>query len=84
MKRMSFKAACQKYIHRFTMEHIPNWATQPGPEVGKYYAPQFKTDREWYENTRFPPEPICSGSDYCYTSGQTWPLGEWLDKPYRP
>ena len=78
--RMSFEQACFNYTERYTMEHVPNWASAPCNGNGKFYAPQFRTDREWYNNTVFPPE---SGhrSD-CYTSGETWPLGEWLDAPY--
>lgn len=71
------------------MDHVPAWSRQPvdmtidgkGPS---YYAPQFASDREWYENTKFKGEAGWLGvGDDCYTSGQTWPLGHWLDKPFR-
>lgn len=82
-KRPSFEQACRMYVHRFTMENVPSWASRPCG--GKYYAPQFASDREWYDNTKFPGEPdhFLVDSLYCYTRNQTWPLGEWLHKPYR-
>jgi hypothetical protein len=81
---VTFADAVRRYVHRFTMEHTPAWAQQQAPN-GSYYAPQFRTDREWYENTKFPPDnPFANGPQdtSCYTSGQTWPLGQWLDVPY--
>ena len=82
VKRPTFEQACRQYVHRFTMEHVPGWALNP--LGGKYYAPQFATDREWYVNTKFPGEPDHLGfSDGCYTTGQGWPLGHWLEHPFR-
>ena len=81
-KRPSFEAACRTYVHRFTMEHVPSWASGQ-PIVGKFYAPQFRTDKEWYDNTTFPGEAgHLGGRRHCHTSGQTWPLGKLLDAPY--
>jgi hypothetical protein len=85
MARPTFSQACAQYPHRFTMEHVPQWATTAS-DNGKFYAPQFRTDAEWYANTIFPGEP--AHPDYprrvkhCYTRGETWPLGQWLDKPF--
>lgn len=87
---ISFTQACDQYPHRFTMEHVPAWARKPhlhesGEHVGKtlFYAPQYRTDREWYENTIFPGEgDISSRADYCESSGATWPLGHWLEHMY--
>ncbi len=81
-KRPTLQNARAIYVNRFTMEHVPDYAARPFD--GKYYAPQFRSDREWYDNTRFPGETghISGGTD-CYTRGQTWPLGHWLDAPYR-
>lgn len=79
--KLSFEKACAQYVHRFTMEHVPQWATKQR-EDGTYYAPQFRSDREWYENTLFPPNEMCYGTD-CYTTGQTWPLGQSLPEPYQ-
>ena len=80
--KLSFEQAKAKYVHRFTMEHVPTWASKPAPN-GKYYAPQFSSDLEWYDNTLFPPQNPYSRKD-CHTSGQTWPIGQWLDSVYRP
>jgi hypothetical protein len=89
-RALSFREACRRYPHRFTMEHVPAWARAPyyHTKAKRYvgYAPQFRTDREWYDNTTFPGDeghPEFSGSD-CHTSGQTWPLGRgFLEQPYR-
>lgn len=84
--RPSFQAACARYAHRYTMEHVPNWAQLPRPD-GTYYAPQYASDREWYHKTRFPGEPECPEtyrSPFCYSTGQSYPLGRSLDAPYQP
>lgn len=83
-KRISFKEACEIYIHRFTMDHIPAWAANPMAD-GKYYAPQFRSDAEWYANTLFTGESGIPHPDWigCYTTGQTWPLGKSLTRPYK-
>jgi hypothetical protein len=91
--RPTFQQACAKYVHRYTMEHVPAWARKPldrsqlvvnkPADEGDYYAPQFRSDLEWYENTLFPGEPGHIGRrTHCYTTGQTWPLGQWLHQPY--
>ncbi len=91
MRKLSFEQAKARYVHRFTGEHVPAWALlrpcDSGGTETRYYAPQFATDREWYDATKFPgeeghPFPDSRRGD-CYTAGQTWPLGQWLDKPYR-
>ena len=80
--RPTFEQATAQYVHRFTLDHMPTWALRPAAN-GQYYAPQFASDREWYNHTYFRGDPlwIGQGSD-CYTSGQTWPLGRWLTAPY--
>lgn len=80
-KPVTFAAAKAQYPHRFTMEHVPAWAREPAPS-GKFYAPHFRSDREWYDNTEFPAPR--SRARHCYTSGQTWPVGRWLDTPFTP
>jgi hypothetical protein len=83
-KRPSFQIACAQYVHRFTMQHIPQWARKPCEGNGKFYAPAYRTDAEWYNNTKFPGEDGHIGNrNHCFTTGQTWPLGQWLDKPYQ-
>jgi hypothetical protein len=84
MRKMTFERAKTLYVHRFTMEHVPTWSRNSID--GKYYAPQFRTDREWYENTYFPGETGhlgVPGTPDCYTRNQSWPLGHWLDKPFK-
>lgn len=83
MKRpKTFTEATAQYVHRFTMEHVPNWARDVRPD-GTYYAPQFRSDLEWYENTRFKGEEGWLGvKDSCFTTGQTWPLGQALSEPF--
>lgn len=79
-RAVSFETAKTQYLHRYTMEFIPAWARKSCN--GKFYAPQFASDLEWYENTVFPGE--CGKpkkDDHCETHGQTWPLGQWLDNP---
>jgi hypothetical protein len=79
--KMSFQEAKTRYIHRFTMEHVPVWAERPGPD-GKYHAPEYQSDAEWYDNTMFPPHTPFLDQE-CHSTGRTWPLGTvWLDKPY--
>jgi hypothetical protein len=78
--RMTFEQAKARYIHRYTMEHVPEWAKRPSPD-GKFYAPQYRTDREWFENTLFPLHNPYHSRD-CHSTGQTWPLGQWLLLPF--
>lgn len=85
-RKISFGEARRQYVHRYTIEHVPAWARRPAPN-GKHYAPQFRSDLEWYDNTLFPgedghPFPDSRRGD-CYTTGQTWPLGQWLDEPFK-
>ena len=80
MLKLPIEKARQMYVHRYTVEHIPAWASSPAPN-GKFYAPQYRSDAEWYENTLFPPHNPLSRTD-CQSNGQTWPMGQWLDKPY--
>lgn len=79
---ITFEQAKRQYVHRFTMEHVPGWARIP--HNGKYYAPQYATDLEWYKNTTFPGDKDhIGGNDHCCSSNETWPLGKgFLDKPF--
>lgn len=82
-KTMSFEEAKSRYVHRFTMEHIPQWAKgQFSDGTGRYHAPQFRTDWEWYMATSFPPHKGFLNGTHCETGQGTWPLGKWLDKVY--
>jgi hypothetical protein len=83
MSRPSFERAKAQFVHRYTMDHVPNWAKDKAPN-GKYYAPQFRTDAEWYANTVFHGEPEHFGTRIeCNTRNQSFPLGVWLNKPFR-
>lgn len=80
-RALTLAQAQARYVHRYTMEHIPAWSRKHC--AGKFYAPQFRSDAEWYANTVFPGEPGHFGKrDECNTSGQTWPCGEWLSSPF--
>ncbi len=82
MRKITFEQAKAQYVHRYTAEHVPAWSRQP-MDNGGFYAPQFRSDREWYENTKFAGESDLADKRHCYTSGQTWPLGKVLAAPYR-
>jgi hypothetical protein len=79
---ITFEKACRFYTNRYTMEHVPPWALAAAPN-GKFYAPQFRTDREWYEKTKFHGESEIADKHHCFTSGESWPMGQWLDQPFR-
>jgi hypothetical protein len=80
---ISFDEAKRRYVHRFTMEYLPRWAVDRAMN-GKFYAPQYRSDREWYDSSIFPGEAhVDKRSRYCESNRQTWPLGNWLDQPYR-
>jgi hypothetical protein len=90
MKRTyTLEQAKALFVHRFTMEHIPQWVRdRPTPRhsggtADWFYAPQYRSDQEWYDNTKFFGEPGHIGtSRECCSSNATWPLGMTLDKPY--
>ena len=79
MRPISFNRARNTYIHRYTLDHIPAWAREPH-KPGIWYAPQYASDREWYEHTLFPGEGgIERDSKFCSSTRQTWPCGNWLN-----
>jgi hypothetical protein len=80
---ISLTQARIQYPHRYTMDNVPDWARKPCEGNGKYYAPQYRSDAEWYERTTFPGErgkPLTES--HCESNAPTWPLGQWLDAPY--
>lgn len=85
-RRVTLAQACAKYTQRYTCDHFPAWALQPCEGNGKFYAPQFVSDQEWYDHTHFPGEPgHIMGTQHggsCDTRGMSWPLGQWLPKPF--
>lgn len=83
---LTLQEAKDLYQFRYTMEHVPKWASTPFHPEGelKYYAPQYADDEEWYRNTVFPGEGhVNFNSKHCYSSNESWPLGEMLDEPYQ-
>jgi len=40
------------FVHRFTAEHRPQWASEPRPDGGEYEV-QFASDEDWLANTLF-------------------------------
>ena len=82
-RAVSFAPACAQYLNRYTMDHQPEWTREMFDGNGKFYAPHFRSDQEWYDRTTFPGERGHKGDrTNCHTTGQTWPLGKWLDTPY--
>ena len=76
-RSITLEQATAAFTNRYTMEHKPLWANVT--HMGKQYAPQYASDKEWYDNTLFYGESDIVGDDTtCYSSGETWPLGEWL------
>lgn len=83
-RSITFEQAKARYVHRYTMEHKPEWSNNLTAN-GKYYAPQYASDQEWYEHTLFPGEGhIEKRERSCQSSRQSWPLGYWLDEPFTP
>lgn len=84
-RNIPFDAACRQFSNRFTVEHVPAWARKPAPN-GKFYAPQYASDHEWYERTAFPGEPEhILGKQHggaCDSRHESWPVGQWLDAPF--
>jgi hypothetical protein len=81
-RKITLAQAKARYVHRFTVEHIPAWALQARVD-GTFYAPQFASDQEWYDNTLFPGEGhVKPREKHCFTTGQTWPLGQALAVPF--
>lgn len=70
------------FPHRLTGEHIPSWALAPLSN-GEYYAPQYKDDKEWYENTFFPGEHELAVNGMCFSTNHTFPLGYYLKAPFK-
>lgn len=82
MRRPTFSEACEHYVHRFTCDHVPAWASNQRAD-GTFYAPQFRSDKEWYENTKFKGDAGYIGvSNDCDSRNASWPLGKSLNKPF--
>lgn len=82
-RAVTLAMAKARFINRYTMEHVPSWARKPVADGdNRYYAPQYATDKEWYDRTLFAGESELATKGCCYSSNQTWPLGQWLSSPY--
>ena len=79
---ITLNQAKSQYVNRFTAEHVPHWAKQANPSNGKFYAPQYASDSEWYERTMFHGESELATKRNCYSQCPSWPVGQWLDAPY--
>ena len=86
-RSISFEAACMGYKNRFTCENVPAWSSQSFREQGGdsdlFCAPQYKTDKEWYDNTDFPGENGNNLKNSCYSHNASWPMGKSLVSPFR-
>ncbi len=68
------REALSIFVHRFTGDHRPEWASEEWKE-GKSYPLQFKDDRDWLKNTLFAVterDNLDKRVDHCYSS-PTWP-----------
>ena len=66
------------YVHRFTRQHVPQWARRLMPN-GRAYPVQFASDSEWLARTLFPVTVKANGVierrwGDCQ-SNPTWPDG---------
>lgn len=65
------KEVLQRFVHRYTKDHIPNWARDTD------YAVQFASDADWLANTCFyinADGSLDGRHRYC-ESHPTWPEG---------
>lgn len=81
-RKVSFEQAKAKFVNRYTMENVPNFAKVVNPGNGKYYAPQYSSDAEWYQRTFFKGESELATDRHCYSTCPSWPIGQWLDVPF--
>lgn len=80
---ISYEEARRRYTKRFTMEHMPAWAKKRLPN-GKYPAPKYANDLEWYTRTEFIGEGTLNVSRYIRENQPSYPIGRYLPKPYKP
>ena len=72
-RKLTLAQACAQYPHRYTLDHIPQWARKAMAN-GSYPAPQYASDAEWYHLATFPGESGCHGNCKHMISGSpTWP-----------
>lgn len=83
-RKVSFEQAKRDFPDRYTVDNVPQWARKPAPN-GRYFAPHYASDREWYESQIFPGEPGLHGNArQCkQVRRETLPMGKWLDAPLK-
>ena len=80
---LSFEAACKRFKKRFTLDHTPGWARHIVERTGKYQAPRYNSDMEWYQRSEFIGFATTGSRKYIRENDPTWPVGRWLDKPFK-
>jgi len=73
------RKALARFVHRFTGDHIPRWASGIWKD-GKTYPVQFSSDADWLAHTRFvvtADEKLDGPTNFC-ESTPTWPLNPEL------
>jgi len=66
--------ALNRFVHRYTRDHIPQWAKIPR-DNGKFYPMQFASDTDWLEHTVFwitAKGELSNRHNYCQST-PTWP-----------
>lgn len=76
MSRRLQDEAKASYPHRYTRDHVPEWAKGLRP-CGRPYPVHFDSDSDWLANTLFPVTKkgrIANRPQHCQ-SNPTWPDG---------
>lgn len=76
--------AKRMYVHRYTRDHIPNWARYSKRPDGRLYPVQFASDADWLRHTQFRVTidgRLRKDASYCY-SRPTYPDNPELRRPY--
>ena len=71
------------FIHRFTGDHRPHWASQPMPN-GESYKVQFASDDDWLDNSLFAirSDGHLDRRFHEHMSFPTWPLNPELREKF--
>lgn len=67
------------YVHRYTGDHIPKWASRGRRSDGSSYPVQFEDDLDWLANTEFAVRKdgqLDRRTKHCL-SHPTWPYGSY-------
>ena len=71
------RQALARFVHRFTADHVPQWAGERRPD-GTRYMVQFADDADWLAHTEFAMTAAGRFDErvrYC-RSTPTWPHGQ--------